>query len=149
MAGIVAPFRCSILFIVHFCCCAGQVWCGSACKDINTASRQLVRLTSQQGYFPLTAVSDFFPSSLGISFTSGFMDLPSEQADTILSAAVSLLPGFQYDRRILTSHGKVHLVKAFVRRQHPTWCYNNTHTLTLWALPPGQDRLQLQVGSPL
>ena len=64
-------------------------------------------------------VSDSFPNSLGISFTSGCMDLPSKQADTILSAATSLLPGFQHGRRILTSHGKVHLVKAFIRRQHP------------------------------
>ena len=82
-----------------------------------------------------------------ISFTAGPNHLQRIHADIILPAAISLLPNFHSDfRRLKNRGGRVLLVDAFVKHQHPVWRFNNAVTLTLWGLPPSrQDTLQPQV----
>ena len=94
----------------------------------------------------MTNLAAEFPKNLGISITAGTTELTHAQAKTILPAAINLLPLFHDDKRPVPGRRCVHLVRAFVRRQHPDWRYNNTMTLTLWALPAGAANVKLKVG---
>ena len=108
-------------------------------------------MTSERGYLPLTHFSTVFPSTLGILLRLAQTIYSASRQTSILPAANSLLPKFQSDFRRLKNHGgRVMLVDAFVKHQHPVKRFNNAVTLTLWGLPPSRhDTLQLQVGTML
>ena len=104
--------------------------------------------TAQQGFIRLSSLSKDFPANLVITTTAGAKPLTDAQAEVILPAAIELLSMFKGDSRPVRSHGEVKLVETFVRRQHPLWCYNNTLTLTVWAVPLTQlDNIQLKVST--
>ena len=94
----------------------------------------LVRKTEELG-----CILSGLPPGLGVTYTYGESGQTGAQTDTILPAAIELLPDFRGDSRPLPSGGSVQHVEAFVRRQHPSWRFNNAVTLTVWALGPGQD----------
>ena len=120
------------------------------CQEIAAACEQLVITTAQEDYILLTDLHPSFPPNLAVTITAGSRHLSAAQAETILSAAIKLLPEFKDDFRLSASNEKFMLVPAFVMRQHPQWQFNNALTLTLWAVPLAQQgRVQLAVRTML
>lgn len=99
-----------------------------------------MRQTLELGLTPCS-----LPARLGVTYTAGSNDLSNANTQTILSAAMALLPNFQLDWREFESMGRVKLVEAFIKRDHPLWFFNNAVTLTLWALVPGRTGVDLKV----
>lgn len=119
---------------------AGRIWCSSSCQNINICTENLVTNTLHKGLAPSP-----LPATFGVTYTRGNTCHGNTNVPRILSAAAELLYLFKNDRRYFTGLGWRKLVPMFLKHGHPMWCYNNAVTLTLWALVPGRDVVDLQV----
>ena len=112
----------------------GRIICSKGCQQILSGMHRLVQESRAKGTICLA--SPDYPPGFTVTITAGQDNSTDSQTDTILPAAVSLLPSFAHDHRELASCGSVQLVKGFVYRCHKLWYFNQTYTAVLFKNVP-------------
>ncbi len=131
------------LVIKAVCAHAGRIVCSRGCQQILSGMGVLVEQTVREGCIRLSPPD--YPPGYGVSVTAGPDNSTDSQTETILPAAVGLLPEFHADHRVLKSHGRVDLVRAFTYREHKLWYFNQTFTAVLWSGVPADGAVDLKV----